>query len=167
MHRCQRIEVSAGEVIARITVPTGEGRTTSVRSLGRYTTVGEMGIVAKQPRSATIQAEVASVLYVLRLDTFDAIRVDNPALSQKLLIYFMSLMAERLAFASRMIGVFTPIGCNSPGCLTPICVRPRDYDSYKPHVGRSCVRLQPWHPRASPSHKSGIRGLEARQDLDG
>jgi SulP family sulfate permease len=122
MHRCQRIEVSAGEIIARngeaadsmhfivagrvgIMVPSGEGRTTRVRSLGRYTTVGEMGIVARQPRSATIQAEVASVLYVLRTDAFDAIKMDNPALSQKLLIYFMSLMAERLAFASRMIGV--------------------------------------------------------------
>lgn len=122
MHRCQRIEVSAGDIIARtgddadsmhfivagrvgIIVPSGEGRTTRVRSLGRYTTVGEMGIVARQPRSATIQAEVASILYVLRLDAFDAIKLDNPELSQKLLIYFMSLMAERLAFASRMIGV--------------------------------------------------------------
>jgi SulP family sulfate permease len=122
MHRCQRIEVRAGEIIARsgeaadsmhfivagrvgIMVPSGEGRTTRVRSLGRYTTVGEMGIVAGQPRSATIQAEVASVLYVLRTDAFDAIKMDNPTLSQKLLIYFMSLMAERLAFASRMIGV--------------------------------------------------------------
>ena len=122
MHRCQRIEVSAGEVIARagdaadamhfivagrvgIMVSSGDERTTRVRSLGRYTTVGEMGIVARQPRSATIQAEVASVLYVLRQDTFEAIKLDNPLLSQKLLIYFMTLMAERLAFASRMIGV--------------------------------------------------------------
>jgi SulP family sulfate permease len=64
-----------------------------------------MGIVSQQPRSATIQAEVASVLYALRADAFDAIKVDNPALSQRLLTYFMSLMAERLAFASRMIGV--------------------------------------------------------------
>jgi SulP family sulfate permease len=122
MHRCQRIEVEAGDIIARagdvadsmhfilagrvgIMVPSGEGRTTRVRSLGRYTTVGEMGIVSQQPRSATIQAEVASVLYALQSDAFDAIKVDNPALSQRLLTYFMSLMAERLAFASQMIGV--------------------------------------------------------------
>lgn len=122
MHRCQRIEVEPGDVIAHagdvadsmhfilagrvgIMVPSGEGRTARVRSLGRYTTVGEMGIVSRQPRSATIQAEVASVLYALRSDAFDAIKVDNPALSQRLLTYFMSLMAERLAFASQMIGV--------------------------------------------------------------
>jgi SulP family sulfate permease len=120
--RCERIEVGALEIIARagepadsmlfilkgrvgIMVDAGEARTTRVRSLGRHTTVGEMGLVARQPRSATICAEVDSVLYILRADAFNAITADNPALGQKLLTYFMSVMAERLAFASRTIGV--------------------------------------------------------------
>jgi SulP family sulfate permease len=119
--RCERIEVSAFEIIARagepadsmlfilngrigVTVDAGDGRTTRVRSLGRRTTVGEMGLVSRQPRSATIQAEIDSVLYVLRADAFSAITAANPQLGQKLLTYFMSVMAERLAFASRMIG---------------------------------------------------------------
>jgi SulP family sulfate permease len=118
---CERIEVGALEVIAwagepadsilfilngrvGIMVDAGNGRTTRVRSLGRRTTVGEMGLVARQPRSATIQAEIDSVLYVLRADAFNAIMTDNPQLGQNLLTYFMSVMAERLAFASRMIG---------------------------------------------------------------
>jgi SulP family sulfate permease len=42
---------------------------------------------------------------MLRADAFKAITTDNPALGQKLLTYFMSVMAERLTFASRMIGV--------------------------------------------------------------
>jgi SulP family sulfate permease len=122
VRRCERIEVGALEIIARagepadsmlfilngrvgIMVDAGEGRTTRVRSLGRHTTVGEMGLVARQPRSATISAEIDSVLYVLRTDAFDAITANNPALGQKLLTYFMSVMAERLTFASRMIGV--------------------------------------------------------------
>jgi SulP family sulfate permease len=88
-----------------IMVDAGGGRTTRVRSLGRHTTVGEMGLVARQPRSATIQAEIDSVLYVLKADVFDAMMAGNPALGQKLLTYFMSVMAERLTFASRMIGV--------------------------------------------------------------
>jgi len=120
--RCERLEVRAFETIARagepadsmlfilsgrvgIIVDTGDGHSTRVRSLGRHTTVGEMGLVARQPRSATIRAEIDSVLYVLRSDVFDAITAENPALGQKLLTYFMSVMAERLAFASRMIGV--------------------------------------------------------------
>jgi SulP family sulfate permease len=123
IRRCQRIEVDAGEIIVHageaadsmhfildgrvgIMIPTGEGGgTTRVRSLGRYTTIGEMGLVSRAPRNATIQAEAASVLYVLSADQFEAIKADEPALGQKLLIYFVSVMAERLTFANRMITV--------------------------------------------------------------
>lgn len=122
MRRCQRIEVAAGDIVVKagdaaecmhfildgrvgIMVAGGDGRLTRVRSLGRYTTVGEMGLVAYAPRSATIQAEVESILYVLRSDAFEDIKANLPALSQKLLTYFVSVMAERLAFASRMIAV--------------------------------------------------------------
>jgi SulP family sulfate permease len=121
-HRCHRIEVASGETIVRageaadsmhfilegrvgIMVPAEGGRTTRVRSLGRYTTIGEMGLVANVPRSATIQAEIASVLYVLNTHQFEAIKQDDPALSQKLLTYFVSVMAERLTFANRTIAV--------------------------------------------------------------
>jgi SulP family sulfate permease len=114
IHRCQRIEVDANEIIVRagdaadsmhfildgrvgIMIPAGEGGgTTRVRSLGRYTTIGEMGLVSRAPRSATIQAEVASILYVLSAEQFEAIKADDPALGQKLLTYFVSVMAERL-----------------------------------------------------------------------
>ncbi|MGH6641645.1 MAG: cyclic nucleotide-binding domain-containing protein, partial [Bradyrhizobium sp.] len=122
MHRCERIEVEAGETIVRagdaaesmhfildgrvgIMIPAGEGRTTRVRSLGRYTTIGEMGLVSRAARNATIQAEVASVLYVLSADQFEALKTDDAALSQKLLTYFVSVMAERLTFANRTIAV--------------------------------------------------------------
>jgi sulfate permease, SulP family len=122
MHRCDRIEVDAGETIVRagdaadsmhfildgrvgIMIPAAQDRTTRVRSLGRYTTIGEMGLVSQAPRSATIQAEVASILYVLSADQFDAIKTDDPSLSQKLLTYFVSVMAERLTFANRTIAV--------------------------------------------------------------
>ena len=87
-----------------IMVPAEEGRTTRVRSLGRYTTIGEMGLVSHAPRSATIQAEVASVLYVLNTHSSRRSR-PTTRLSQKLLTYFVSVMAERLTFANRMIAV--------------------------------------------------------------
>jgi SulP family sulfate permease len=86
-------------------ISNGEGGSTRVRSLGRYTTIGEMGLVSRSPRSATIQAEVASTLYVLTVEQFEAIKQDDPALGQKLLTYFVSVMAERLTFANRMIAV--------------------------------------------------------------
>jgi sulfate permease, SulP family len=120
--RCQRLEVEAGETIVRsgetaesmhfildgrvgIMVPADQGGSTRVRSLGRYTTIGEMGLVSQAPRSATIQAEVASVLYVLSTHQFEAIKSENPTLGQKLLTYFVTVMAERLTFANRTIAV--------------------------------------------------------------
>jgi SulP family sulfate permease len=122
MRRCQRMEVDAGDIIVRagetadsmhfildgrvgVMIPAEQGRVARVRSLGRYTTIGEMGLVSRAPRSATIQAEMASILYVLGADQFEAIKTDDPALGQKLLTYFVSVMAERLAFANRMITV--------------------------------------------------------------
>jgi sulfate permease, SulP family len=123
IHRCERLEVATGEIIVSagapadsmhfildgrvgIMIPAGEGGgTTRVRSLGRCTTIGEMGLVSHAPRSATIQAEVASILYVLSAQQFEALKFENPMLGQKLLTYFVSVMAERLTFANRMIAV--------------------------------------------------------------
>jgi len=122
MHRCERLEVGAGDVIVRageaadsmhfildgrvgIMIPAEQGAMTRVRSLGRYTTIGEMGLVAQAPRSATIQAEIDSVLYVLTTQQFAALKEDSPALGQKLLTYFVTVMAERLTFANRVISV--------------------------------------------------------------
>ena len=123
IRRCERLEVAAGEIIVSagapadsmhfildgrvgIMIPAGEGGgTTRVRSLGRCTTIGEMGLVSHTPRSATIQAEVASILYVLSAQQFEALKLENPMLGQKLLTYFVSVIAERLTFANRMIAV--------------------------------------------------------------
>jgi sulfate permease, SulP family len=45
------------------------------------------------------------VLYALTARQFEAIKRDHPALGQKLLTYFIYVMAERLTFANRMIAV--------------------------------------------------------------
>ncbi|HWZ39594.1 MAG TPA: SulP family inorganic anion transporter [Bradyrhizobium sp.] len=122
IHCCERLEVEAGDIIVRtgevassmhfvldgrvgVMITHDHGGTSRVRSLGRYTTIGEMGLVLNAPRSATIQAELESVLYVLSRPQFEALKRQKPMLGQKLLTYFVSVMAERLAFANRMIGV--------------------------------------------------------------
>jgi len=122
IRRCERIEVEAGQTVVSageaadsmhfildgrvgVMVAADNGGTTRVRSLGRYTTIGEMGLVSQAPRSATIQAEVASVLYALSTEQFEAVKREHPVLGQKLLTYFVSVMAERLTFANRMIAV--------------------------------------------------------------
>ncbi len=88
-----------------ILVKMDDGRIIRVRSLGPHTTIGEMGLITKQLRSATIRAEVPSVLYELSADDFERIKRENEDLAQALLTYVVNVMAERLSFASKVIGV--------------------------------------------------------------
>jgi SulP family sulfate permease len=81
------------------------GSSIRVRSLGRHTTIGEMGLLTGRPRSATVQAEVASVAYELRAEAFERLKLEHPGLMMALLTYVINLMAERLSFASKVIGV--------------------------------------------------------------
>jgi SulP family sulfate permease len=119
---CQRREFAEGEVIARqgeaarsmhfilegrvgVFVMQEDGRSLRVRSLGSGTTIGEMGLIARRPRSGTLKAETASILYELPLEAYERIRRENPALGQALLAYVTEVMAERLGFANRVLGV--------------------------------------------------------------
>lgn len=119
---CARLEVRQGDIIASqgdpadsmhfilegrvgIIVKLKDGASTRVRSLGPQATIGEMGLITGRMRSATIQAEVDSVLYALGLDAYERIRRENFPLSQALLTYVITVMAERLSFTSRVIGV--------------------------------------------------------------
>jgi SulP family sulfate permease len=119
---CRRLEVPTGGIIARegepavsmhfilegrigIVVNVGDARTMRVRSLGPHTTIGEMGLITGRPRSATIAAEADSVLYELKAEDYERIKLEDPALSQALLGYIVSVMSERLSFANRAVGV--------------------------------------------------------------
>ena len=118
----KRVDVTEGTVIARqgapsdsmhfildgrvgIVVDIAEGRSLRIRSLGRHTTIGEMGLLTRRPRSANVVAETAGVLYELSAETYDDIRRNNPALSQALLAYVVRIMGERLSFANQTIGI--------------------------------------------------------------
>jgi sulfate permease, SulP family len=119
---CRRLEFLPGDVIARqgdaadtmhfilegrigVIVAQGAHRAVRVRSLGRRTTIGEMGLMTRRPRSATIQAEAPSILYEFHTGDFDRIRQEHPALGQALLRYVTAVMTERLSFANRVIGI--------------------------------------------------------------
>ena len=121
VEQCVRIDVAAGDIIARqgdladamhfildgrvsILVDTGDNQI-RVRSLGAHTIVGEMGLISRQPRSATIRAETSGVLYALSLDAYERIKAENPAAGLALLSYIVSVMSERLSFANRVVGV--------------------------------------------------------------
>lgn len=119
---CERLNVGKGEIIASqgdaadcmhfivegrvgIIVRLDDGRSVRIRSLGPHATIGEMGLITRQLRSATIQAEADSVLYALSVDAYERLKAENPPLQQALLTYVVTVMAERLNFASKVIGV--------------------------------------------------------------
>jgi len=78
-------------------------RMVRVRSLGRHTMIGEMGLITGRPRSATIRSEAASVLYELPLGVYEQVMRQDPALGQALLKLVIEAMSERLSFANRVI----------------------------------------------------------------
>ena len=64
-----------------------------------------MGLITRQKRSATIKAEIPSVLYELSANAYEGLEQENSGLAQALLTYIVKVMAERLSFASNVIGV--------------------------------------------------------------
>ena len=76
-------------------------RIVRVRSLGRHTMIGEMGLITGRPRSATIRAEVDSVLYELSRNAYHDLVQQNPQVPQALLKFVIEVMSERLSFANR------------------------------------------------------------------
>lgn len=119
---CRRCEFAADDIIAQQGAPSDsmhfivEGRvgvivhldggsSIRVRSLGPQTTVGEMGMLTGRERTATVRAEAPSVAYELTAEAFEKLKAEDPELVQRLLTYVIAVMAERLGFASRLIGV--------------------------------------------------------------
>lgn len=119
---CTRLEVAPGDIVARqgdkadsmhfilegrigIIIDLDEGRAARIRSVGGHTSIGEMGLIASRPRSATLKAEVASVLYVLSADASEHIRTQDPMLGQALLTFVVKVVAERLRYTNRAIGL--------------------------------------------------------------
>jgi SulP family sulfate permease len=119
---CRRRDAGAGEIIAQqgeppscmqfvvhgrvgVYVDMGDGHVVRVRSLAQRTTVGEMGLITGQPRSATVKAESPTILYELPAEAYARIQREDPALGQTLLSYVATVLAQRLSFANRAVGV--------------------------------------------------------------
>jgi len=70
---------------------TGEHRV--VARLGKGNTIGEMSIIDRAPRSATVVARQPSVVIILTKRGFDILTVDHPAVGVTLLKLIMRLLS--------------------------------------------------------------------------
>ena len=119
---CQLQNIKRGDVIATqdmpadcmhfilsgrlsVTVKLEDGLNTRVRSLGNHTTVGEMGILTMENRSATVIAEENSIVYQFDKKEFDKIKKDDPELCEAFLTYVIMLLSKRLRIANNTIAV--------------------------------------------------------------
>ena len=68
-----------------------------VATLTPVTTVGEMGVITGQPRSATVTAVRACRVLVLKRDRFDTAIQDDAALSSRVMRNFIEILARRVA----------------------------------------------------------------------
>jgi hypothetical protein len=137
-----------------VIVQLRDGHTIRVRSLGFHTTVGEMGPISRQKRSAPIKAEADSVLYALNVEAYQRITRENPALGHALLTYVIAVMADRLTFASKAMGV---ANTRPKGQFQRVRSRPWAPKSAILWIYHDPSRRGPWLP-AKPRRESLISG---------
>ena len=94
--------VTKGTTSVRIGV-VGKDRQVRLASYSRGTVFGEMALLDRQPRSATVTADDDVVCYVLSEDAFNALVAEHPLIAVHLLANLARELSSRLRRATRMI----------------------------------------------------------------
>jgi sulfate permease, SulP family len=94
--------VAAGSTTVRVNV-AGSERQVRLASYARGTIFGEMALLDRQPRSATVTAENEVVCYVLSEEAFEALIAAHPLIAVRLLANVARELSARLRNATRMI----------------------------------------------------------------
>jgi anti-anti-sigma regulatory factor len=94
--------VAKGTTTVRVNVE-GNGRQVRLASYSRGTVFGEMALLDRQPRSATVIADDDVVCYVLSEDAFNALIAERPLIAVHLLANLARELSFRLRNATRMI----------------------------------------------------------------
>ena len=92
--------VDEGEV--SVERAAADGQILRLRTLGRHTMIGEMGLYRSEMRAASVAARQFSVVYVLDRDALERMRAEAPALAESLCVALIRVMSERLAFANTL-----------------------------------------------------------------
>ena len=91
--------VAAGSVSVEFV--DGQGREVSLRRMTLCTVIGEMGFFRDTARAATVAADCATTIYVLRRERYEALMAENPAVGRALIEFVVRALADRLDFANR------------------------------------------------------------------
>lgn len=97
-----------GEVVVEsITVSRTEPLT--IRVLGEGSLVGEVGLVDREPRSASCTTSADSLFAILTRDSFEALINEEPRIGSKLLLAIAARLAERLRDNARKLRLYAKL----------------------------------------------------------
>ncbi len=97
-----------GEVVVEsVTVSRTEPLT--IRVLGPGSLIGEVGLVDKEPRSASCTTSADSLCAILARDSFEALITDEPRIGSKLLLAIAARLAERLRDNARKLRLYAKL----------------------------------------------------------
>ncbi len=97
-----------GEVIVEsVTVSRTEPLT--IRVLGPGSLVGEVGLVDREPRSASCTTSADSLCAILSRDAFEALINQEPRIGSKLLLAIAARLAERLRDNARKLRLYAKL----------------------------------------------------------
>ena len=91
-----------GEGMVVVEHAGADGKPQRLRTLGRHTMIGEMGLYRSELRSASVVARANSKIYVLTREALDRMRSASPELAEALCVSLIKTMAERLSFANSL-----------------------------------------------------------------
>ena len=97
-----------GEVVVEsITVSRTEPLT--IKVLGPGSLVGEVGLVDKEPRSASVTASTDVLCAILTRDALEALIAQSPSIGAKLLLAISANLAERLRDNARKLRLYAKL----------------------------------------------------------
>nr|WP_295773834.1 cyclic nucleotide-binding domain-containing protein [Rhodoferax sp.] len=97
-----------GEVVVEsVTVSRTEPLT--IRVLGPGSLIGEVGLVDREPRSASCTASADSLCAILTRDSLEALINDEPRIGAKLLLAIAARLAERLRDNARKLRLYAKL----------------------------------------------------------
>ena len=106
---CQSRELAAGDVVCQSDTPSDEmyillagelavttAQGLTVAQVSPVTTVGEMGVITGQPRSATITAAIPSRILVMRKEAFALVLAQNMSLEARVMRNFITVLSGKV-----------------------------------------------------------------------
>ena len=93
--------VASGSVA--VSVIGADGRSVRVRRMTGHTVVGEMGFFRAVPRTASVVAEGATVVYVLSRAGYEQMLRHDPDLGARFLQFIVRALSDRVEFANKEI----------------------------------------------------------------